>query len=204
MNSKEYLVLNSWLQKADQNYIGGRILWFKLFIDQASNLLWLSLEQIIKILLLQKIICDSAQDKNLDILHKEYDREAKTIGHNVKKLIEAVDSKYPQINIKGYEDLLNKLQEYFFRRYVVRGSSSINLKQIERIDELYFMLRELVDSEVGLGTIDEIFIQKKRGSGHPLSSYKYAYHNNKYFRTREHREMIFFTLNGERFKENGT
>ncbi|QCK15447.1 hypothetical protein [Mangrovivirga cuniculi] len=47
-------VLNNWLSTADRNYIQGRYLWIRGGTVGGSNLLWLSLEQLMKILLLQK------------------------------------------------------------------------------------------------------------------------------------------------------
>ena len=48
-NSGGYLVLNSWLQTSDRNYLSGRVLWLNSLIGGASNLLWLSVEQLVKI-----------------------------------------------------------------------------------------------------------------------------------------------------------
>jgi hypothetical protein len=78
MNSESYLTLNAWLQKADSNYIEGRLLWFHHFINGASNLLWLASEQIIKIVLLQKNI-DALSNASIDMeeLFKKLDKEGK-------------------------------------------------------------------------------------------------------------------------------
>lgn len=93
MDSKSYLSLNSWLQKSDQNYMEGRLLWLNWLVNGASNLLWLALEQIIKILLLQQKI-DSLSNKasDLDELHSILDREGKKIGRDVHGLIENINT----------------------------------------------------------------------------------------------------------------
>lgn len=206
MDSKSYLALNSWLQKSDQNYIEGRLLWLNWLVEWASNLLWLSLEQIIKILLLQKNIdAFSGQATNLDELHKILETEGMKIGHNVHKLIEKVNLEYPNLDISKYEDTLKKLKEYFYRRYVANKGSSISMLMLDSIDELYFLLRNEVNSDVGLGTIDEIYIQRKHNWGHPLSAFAYAYLQNNHFRTRKHKEINYsaFDWTGKIYTENG-
>ena len=208
MNSNSsYSALNSWLQKSDGNYIEGRLLWLNLFVDGASNLLWLASEQLIKILLLQKNIDTfSNQSSNSDELYKILDKEGIKLGHDVYKLIRNINKEYPHIGISKYEMTLKKLQEYFYRRYVVHEGSSISLLMLDDVDELYFLLREEVDPDVGLGTIDEIFIQRKHNWGHPLSAFAYAYLQNKHFRTRKHTEITYsaFDGSGKRYTENGT
>ena len=207
MDSKWYLSLNSWLQKADQNYIEGRLLWLNWLVNGASNLLWLSLEQMIKILLLQKRIDSlSSQVNNLDDLHNLLDSEGKKIGHNVHDLIQQIKKMYPDLDIDKFEETLKKLQEYFYRRYVVNSRSSISLLMLDNVDKLYFLLRSKVDSDIGPGTIDEIFIQRKYNWWHPLSAFAYAYLQNKYFKTRKHREIKYsaFDGTGKTYTENGT
>jgi hypothetical protein len=204
MNSESYLALNAWLQKADQNYMEGRFLWLNMFIDGACNLLWLSSEQIIKILLLQKdidILSNASSD--LDNLHKKIDFEGKKLGHDVHKLIANVKSQYPDIDLTTYETMLIKLQEYFYRRYVVNTGSAISLNVLDEIDEFYFTVREKIDAEIGLGTIDEIFIQRKHNWGHPIPSYEYSYHKNKYFKTRPHTPINYMAPSGKIITENG-
>ena len=116
----------------------------------------------IKILLLQKRIDSlSSQVNNLDDLHNLLDSEGKKIGHNVHDLIQQIKKMYPDLDIDKFEETLKKLQEYFYRRYVVNSRSSISLLMLDNVDKLYFLLRSKVDSDIGPGTIDEIFIQRK-------------------------------------------
>ena len=130
------LALNAWLQKSDGNYIEGRCLWLNQLIDGSCNLLWLSLEQIIKILILQKDINQySSTSQNLSELHRVIDNQGKQLGHNVKKLIKTINTEYPELDISRFEQTLNKLQEYFYRRYVVHSGSSISPMMLNEIDE---------------------------------------------------------------------
>jgi hypothetical protein len=162
MDSKSYLTLNSWLQKADSNYISGRLLWLNNLIDGASNLLWLSCEQMVKILLLQRETDNiSSECSDLDEMHANCDKKGRNFGHSVNNLSKQLVKEYSCINLTRYKPVLEKLHEYFFRRYAAREGSSIPLDLLNLVDEFYFELRSKVQSDVGLGTIDEIYIQKK-------------------------------------------
>ena len=204
MNSQSYLALNAWLQKADQNYIEGRLLWLNHLINGACNLLWLASEQILKILILQKTI-DSFSENSSDLkqLHETIDKEGMKLGHSVIKLIQRVNSDYPGFDISKYEKVLEKIQEYFYRRYVVHSGSSISLLMLNEVDEFYFLVRGKIEPDVGLGTIDEIHIQRKHKWGHPLPAFSYAYQYNEHFRPRKHREINQIGPDGVVRKENG-
>ena len=179
-------------------------MWLNHLINGASNLLWLALEQILKILLLQKEIdMHSRGSADLAALHVNLDKQAKKFGHNVDNLIKKVDAEYPDLHISKYEAILVKLQEYFYRRYVVHSGSSVSLSMIDGVDELYFLLRSKIHSDVGLGTIDEIYIQKKHQWCHPLPTFSSAYFQNRYFKPRKHREINLLRPDGRIYKESG-
>lgn len=204
MDSQSYLTLNAWLQKSDGNYIDGRLLWLNHRINGSCNLLWLASEQIIKILLLQKDIDTlSLASADLAALHTNLDEKAKKLGHKVHNLIQAVNIAYPELCISKYEAVLKRLQEHFYRRYVVHSGSSIALTMLDEIDELYFLLRNNVHADVGLGTVDEIFIQKKHGWNHPLPAFSFAYLENRHFRPRKHRVVSIQGPDGRIYNEAG-
>jgi hypothetical protein len=131
------------------------------------------------------------------------DREGKKLGHDVHKLIAKVKLEYSDLDLTGFEPMLIKLQEYFYRRYVVNSGSSISLNLLDEVDDFYFQVRSKIDPEIGLGTIDEIFIQRKHEWGHPLSSFVYAYHQNKHFKTRPHKPINYMGQDGKTMTENG-
>lgn len=54
LNVEAYLILNGWLQVADNHYIQGRFLWRNYGFQGANILLWLSCEQMMKLLIIQK------------------------------------------------------------------------------------------------------------------------------------------------------
>lgn len=95
--------LNSWLQKADQNYTEGRALWFHLMFDGSCNLLWLASEQMMKILLLQKDFQHTSFDgQDVNLILSQFDRAARNFGHNLERLLVRFDGAYPEINIRLY------------------------------------------------------------------------------------------------------
>src|SRR3990172_3256542 len=91
----------------------------------------------------------------------------------------------------------------FLKQKYSASISSIKNIYIDDIDALYFCLRKLVKAEIGLGTIDEIFIQRKNRWQHPLPSFQMAYLNNKHFQTRKH-TSINYLVNGKSYHENGS
>ncbi|MFN1584640.1 hypothetical protein [Vibrio rotiferianus] len=204
MDSQAYLALNAWLQKADSNYIEGRVLWLQHLVNGACNLLWLSSEQLIKVLLLQNEIEDiSAKSENLTELHTRLEKRGRKLGHSADKLTTALCKAYPAIDIERFLATLHKLQSYFYRRYAVHSASSISLSMLTEVDEMYFLLRSQVLPEVGLGVIDEIHIQRKHQLGHPLHAFSYVYLNNDFFKPRKHRSINIEGLNGAIHKECG-
>ena len=204
MESKSYQTLNAWLQKADWNYVSGRLLWLNALVGSASNLLWLSSEQIVKILLLQRGIDSIARRcADLDEMHTQCEAMGRSYGHDIGKLTSRLAEQYPSIQIDKYTSTLKKLHEHFFRRYVVRGSSSISMKLIKDVDAFYFELRDHIHPDVGVSTIDEIFIQRKHQWGHPLPAFGYAYFQNPSFRPRKHRSIRLLGPDGLIYEEDG-
>lgn len=205
LNSYLSLTLNHWLQTADQNYISGRILWQHGMIHGAANVLWLGCEQIAKILLLQRQATTlSPHCTDFEAAYSATDQAGKRLGHNVTNLVAALQCSHPEIGAGAFEPTLEKLHEYFYRRYAVHGGSSIALRLLHSVDDFYFNARDHAAPEIGLGTIDEIHIQRKHGLGHPLSSFAYAYHNNAAFRPRRHASTNFMLPNGHVVTEDGS
>lgn len=204
MDSKSKLVINTWLTKADENYVSGRALWMNSLVTGASNLLWLSCEQLIKTLKLQLDISElSSQCETLDELHDMCDKKAKGFNHKLNKLILELGSLCPEIEPERYKEMLEKLNEYFFRRYVKNSKSHISLGMLDMVDEFYFTLRSYVSEDVQVCLIDEIFYQKKNKWGHPLPSFSYAYLNNKHFRSRPHPVLKILGPDRKLYQESG-
>jgi hypothetical protein len=79
---------------------------------------------------------------------------------------------------------IKKLEEVYFGRYLRLQSMSISHALIDEVDELYFLLRDNVGSDISTALIDEIDVQRQKGWQHPIPAFAVAYENNKAFRTR--------------------
>ena len=141
----------------------------------------------IKILILQTMT-DQIQVEDQKEVYEILDKKAKDISRSHKKrdLVEEFAKIYPDIDIYKFSNVLDKLEEYYFRRYVVPTSSSIELQMLESIDELYFLLRDNIVSDVGRGIIDEIHMQRELKWGHPIQAFGTAYLYNRHFRPHKH------------------
>lgn len=187
------LVINSWLQKSDHLYIDWRCLWYKMWINSACVLLWLSLEQMMKILIIQDKINKweiNLEEKNLDEIHSIFDKEARKLSkwqnhHCIDELLNNFNISYPAFDINQYKTNILKINEYFGRRYVKHSWTSISILLLYSIDELYFNLRDLIDHKVIQWTIDEIFIRKQMWFNQIIDVFNYAFYDNKYFRPRK-------------------
>ena len=207
LNTTVYLALNHWLQKADTNYLEGRVLWFQSLIEGACNLLWLSIEQVLKILILQaKFETIDSICKGLGTVYKALDKEAKSISrkHSGIEIVRKVESTCGELNLAPYYSVMDKLEEYFNKRYVVPGGSTISLLLIHEVDELYFLLREHIAPELGLGLIDEIYIRRKHRWPQTMRAFDLAYYKNKSFRGRKHEPINQTGPDGITYVEDGT
>lgn len=99
---------------------------------------------------------------------------------------------------------MDKLEEYFNKRYVVLGGSTISLLLIHEVDELYFLLREHIVPELGLGLIDEIYIRRKHRWPQTMKAFDLAYYKNKSFRGRKHEPINQTGPDGMTYIEDGT
>ncbi len=207
MNRFIYPALGGWLSTADSNYLEGRVLWYNRLLVGSCILFWLSIEQIIKLLILQKdaeLLNHECENQNS--LYTIIDNKAKNISpkHSVSELLETFIPVYPEIDLSPYQSTLDKLEEFFQRRYVRHEDASIRLDMIHTVDELYFLLRERVNSSIPISIIDSIFIHKKHGWQHPIPAYKMAYTDNRSFRSRKHPEVNFLGPDGNTYIEKGS
>lgn len=99
---------------------------------------------------------------------------------------------------------MDKLEEYFNKRYVVLGGSTISLLLIHEVDELYFLLREHIVPELGLGLIDEIYIRRKHRWPQTMKAFDLAYYKNKSFRGRKREPINQTGSDGITYIEDGT
>lgn len=202
-----HLALNAWLQTADSNYISGRLLWTQRLVDGASNLLWLSIEQMIKILVLHSRLPQlDTGSSTIEQAHRALDRAAFSVSrdHSCTSLVAALSAAHPSIDLSPHLDAMAKLEEYYRRRYYVNQGSSIRLMLLHKADALYFLLRSHVAPELGVGTIDEIGIRRKHGWGQTLPAFEFAYRDNLSFAPRRHSVINIMGPNGTRVSEDGS
>ncbi|MBF0368554.1 MAG: hypothetical protein HQL52_03765 [Magnetococcales bacterium] len=191
------------MNQADKNYIEGRCLWFNWFYGGACNLLWLGVEQLFKLLILQNKLSEFPEEpSNLEEHFKVAEKKARKFGHNVDKLMDAIHRIHPDIEIHQHNATLKNIHYYFKRRYVINESGLMRGDTIDAVDEVYFSLRGKVQPEAGGRLMDEIFIQKKHKTGHPIPGFAFAYHRNKSFRPRKH-EVRHMQIGNEFYAEAG-
>ena len=120
-------------------------------------------------------------------MHKIIDKHSYKINskHQLKQLLKIL-TKETGIDLTLHFATLNKIKEYYDRRYCKDASSSISLSEMNKVDEIFFFLRKRVNINVPRALIDEISFQKKFKLQHPLPYFIYAYKNNRYFESRRH------------------
>jgi len=166
-----------------------------LGIDGACILLWLSIEQLLKILIISKELEAGLIKCSVENLPGVIGNKAKKLGgrdgHNLKILLNNFKKYYSNFNIEEFEESLKKINEYFNRRYPTHSSTSISLLTLNNIDKLFFLLRDLIHKDVSMGTIDEIAMKKDNGLKQSIPIFHYAYIENRFFRARKHRKTRF-------------
>jgi hypothetical protein len=187
LSNDEQLALHDWLRSADGLYIDGRLLWFNVGIDGSTILLWLSLEQILKLLIFQSLLKKSLlTTSDGQTAFGTLEDKGKRLNHGYATLVNTFDEEYPRLLTASNKEVLEKLHEFFNRRYASNTPTSIALNLIEPVDRLYFKLRDHVSSQLRLAYIDEIGFRLAIKFTHPLEQHmQYAYLGNKYFRRRK-------------------
>jgi len=218
-----YFCLNVYLLNADSHYVEGRFLWLNHGIQGACNLLWLAVEQLITLVILDKRLIDRSID-NVEIKHNGntqvliYDPQEQDIKvidkiisrtlykierkHRLDRLLDILKSE-TDIALDGQRSALEKLKEYHDRRYYENSGSSINLGLLDEIDMFYFTLRGSLSETIPRSLIDEIAFQKEFPQGHPLPLFSYAYVKNQHFASRKHPVVNQMTQNGQTIKNDG-
>jgi len=144
--------------------------------------------------------------KDLDQAHVFFDKKGKklTPRHKAEEVITILEHDHSDIDISKYKNMIKILSRYFFRRYVVREDISIQPNLINTIDEFYFLLRKRVKPDIGLGLIEDIYIQRKSGRGHSINAFKVAYDNNTSFEPRKHARLRKIYPDGTVYEKDGS
>ncbi|MGD0951166.1 MAG: hypothetical protein ABR985_02040 [Methanotrichaceae archaeon] len=95
MRNNVHGALFMWLEIADWHYLEGRLLFQHKLVTGACELLWLSVEQMMKILLVKKEINSIISIvTDLEGVCKIIDKKGKHYGHNAVDLVENLDNEY--------------------------------------------------------------------------------------------------------------
>jgi hypothetical protein len=218
-----YFCLHAYLSRADDHYVEGRFLWANYAVDGACILLWLAIEQLIKLNIIQERIENKVldgieikesgnkvtlgydpQEKDVRKIHKILDKTSYKINsrHQLDKLLGILNDEVI-IDLSMYEDTLGSVKEYYERRYYKDQGTSISLGQLESIDEVYFLLRGNLNEQFPRALIDEINFQKKFEIVHPLPFWIFAYRENKHFKSRKHPIVNQMLPDGRVIKNDG-
>lgn len=210
-NFIHFLSLTSYLTRADRHYVEGRFLWATQAVDGSCILLWLGIEQIIKTYIVQHRLINGTlqdvvvkngpsktvvkydpQETDSKKIHALFDRTFYNIDprHDLDRLMEIMANEV-HFSLESHKANLEKVKEYYERRYVQPGGTSISLDQIFTIDQVYFLIREKLAPEIQCSLIDEIAYQKHFDFKHPLQHFQYAYRDNRFFKAKKHPQIVF-------------
>lgn len=213
--------LNSFLALLDQHYVEGRFLWLNHAFNGAGNLLWMSFEQMIKLLIVQAQI-----EKNLigevKLIGQKEKLRFDTNESNLKLRAQILDSLFRKIESNHKLDsLLNKLKEtteidvlskytslakvneFFHRRYVVHAGTSIDPAMLNEIDEIFFYLRSFVSIEIPQSFIDEIIFRKRYHIQEPIPFFATLFHKNNFIAPRKYNDVLDKIPDGRVIAHNG-
>ena len=224
-----FFYFNSYLSLIDHHCLDGRFLWMNHAYNSAGNLLWLSFEQLIKLLIIQNriekneietvVIKDKTKGKtNIKFNDLEYD--FKTIHkildslffhlepqHKLDHLLKEFNENF-SIDLVKHNDCLKKLKEYFNRRYVTNSGTSYDPKMINEIDEIFFKLRNNCSFLIPQSFIDEIIFRKKYNIQEPVPYFESVFYKNNFIEIRQYSDLIdkipdgrIIAHNGIKFKE---
>jgi len=201
-----YFALHAYLSRADGHYVEARLLWLNNAWDGSCNLFWLAIEQLIKLNVIQQRIENKClrdikikengndiiysydpQETDIRKIHKILDKTSYGINskHQLNELLRILMME-TGIDLSRFRNTLETVKEFYELRYCKDEDSSLDLRQIDKIDEIYFCLRNNLNENIPRALIDEISYQIKFNTGHPLPYFVYAYQNNKHFMSRKH------------------
>ncbi|NMM48290.1 hypothetical protein [Marinigracilibium pacificum] len=178
-------VLNNWLSTADRNYIQGRYLWMRGGTVGGNNLLWLSIEQLMKILLLQKNkeLLNSSSESFEDIDSKTHKVAFQYEKENMPdELINSLVKEY-DFDLSHPHHMLKDMCEFYRHKYSSITPTTQSLLLHPEIDKVFFMLRDKIDPIVGVSLIDMLEMDKEKGNS--ISEINSCvFKNNEHFRSR--------------------
>jgi hypothetical protein len=168
-----YAALCAWLTRADENYMGGRLLARAGGHLAAGNLLWLAFEQIAKTLILQEKVPSMPlpegppenRSEDLTTIFGLFEEEAKRVRphHEWGPLSAELARTYPDLDLSSCEATLAKMPEFFSMRYYKEGPHKFSRDEVDTIDSCYFLLRDRIVLDIGMGEIDTLYLLRVNG-----------------------------------------
>ena len=161
--------------------MGGRLLGRSGGHLVGGNLLWLAFEQLAKILILQDRIHDiplpeRAPEKRSQDLTDIFVilEEAKRIRphHETAPILTELAVGYPDLDLAPYTSTVDKLQQFFSMRYYKDAGHTFSRQEIDVIDSLYFLLRDRVILDIGMGKVDTLLLRQRNGKLEPCSQFE--------------------------------
>lgn len=219
-----FFSLHSYLTLVDNHYVEGRFLWLNHVFNGAGNLLWLAFEQLIKILIIQsrmeqnqitEIKIKNESGNKINVKFSDNEMDIKLRAKILDALFYQIDSKHnlntlfkefhdtTDINLSQYKICLEKINEFFKRRYVVNNGTSINPKMLDEIDELFFSLRSLISNYIPQSLIDEILFRKKYSLKEPIPFFGTLFLKNNFVTSRQYEDLIDKLPDGRIIAHNG-
>lgn len=219
-----FFSLQSYLTLVDNHYVEGRFLWLNYAFNGAGNLLWLAFEQLIKILIIQSRIernqIDEIKIKNdlgekISVKFSNNEIDIKLRAKILDSLFYHIDSKHnldtllkefhnsTDIDLSEFKNCLEKINEFFKRRYVVNNGTYINPAMLDEIDKLFFFLRSLILNYIPQSLIDEIIFRKKYSFKEPIPFFGTLFLKNNFVASRQYEDLIDRLPDGRIIAHNG-
>jgi hypothetical protein len=192
--------LNAFLSKCDSNYTAGRALWKLWSYDTAGNLLWLSIEQLAKIIITQTEIANNNLIRESELIQlkqkKNNTKEFCTIiskifkringNHSVNGLISNSSLELKSLLKENIQVLKNINELYINRYYVPRNGTTTYGNWIDDVDKLYFEMRALISEEMPAAEIDIILFDVEFGQPLILPMSHQLVKDNKFLKNRKY------------------
>ena len=213
----------------DNHYVEGRFLWLNQAFNGAGNLLWLAFEQLIKILIIQteiekkqfdEIYVRNDSGKKIKVKYDEKENDVRLRAKILDSLFYGIDSRHnlttllnnlkntTGIDLSEYNKCLEKINEFFKRRYVVDSGTSINPAMLNEIDKLFFFLRSFISNYIPESLVDGIIFRKKYSIQEPVPFFGTLFLKNNSVAPRQYSDIIdkipdgrIIAHNGIKFKE---
>ena len=186
MESFEYIPLSSWLGNADILYLDARVLWLQISgMGGGLILMWFAIEQLMKTIVFQERIKDKEhKSTSAEEVFSELDQWGRKMGHDLLKNLTALYNYHPNLFSSDDEKALEDVYSHFEARYVDNKSRGIEIKALNKLDSIFFKLRDLISEDLPMSHMDMIDVNRQSKLDRLDEYTKFAYLNNPHFHKR--------------------